>query len=81
MPLQVGVQPKNKGKDGKDAKNESSEKVNGDDRRKCYYCREAGHARSQSRTRLKDLTDAEEKQVTASSCPIRLAQQRLQRFS
>ena len=36
VPVQIGVQPKNKGngKDGKDARNESSEKVTDDDRRK-----------------------------------------------
>ena len=47
MPVQIGVQPKSKGKDkdGKDATKNSSEKVKDDDRRKCYYCREAGHAR------------------------------------
>ena len=44
-----------------------------DDRRKCYYCRETGHAKSQSRTRLKDLADAEEKSVTANSRPISTA--------
>ena len=44
-----------------------------DDRRKCYYCRETGHARSQSRTRLKDLADAEWKPVTANSRPSSLA--------
>ena len=71
LPVQIGVQPKSKckGKDGKDARIESSEKVKDDDRRKCYYCREAGHAKSQSRTRLKDLTDAEWKPVTANSRP------------
>ena len=39
VPMQIGVQPKSKGKgkDGKDARNESSEKVKDDDRRKCYY--------------------------------------------
>ena len=52
VPMQIGVQPKSKGKgkDGKDARNESSEKVKDDDRRKC---RETGHAKSQSRTRLR----------------------------
>ena len=62
VPVQIGVQPKSKGKDkdGKDARNESSEKVKDDHRRKCYYCREAGHTKSQSRTRLKNLADAEE---------------------
>ena len=71
VPVQVGVQPKSKGKgkDGKDARNVSSEKVKEDDRRKCYYCREAGHAKSQSRTRSKDLADAEWKPVTANSRP------------
>ena len=36
VPVQIGVQPKSKGngKDGKDARNESSEKVKDDDRRK-----------------------------------------------
>ena len=66
---QIGVQPQTKGKHGKDARNESSEKVQDDDLRKCYYCREAGHAKSQSRTRLKDVTDAEGKPVTANSRP------------
>ena len=71
MPVQIGVQPKckGKGKDGNDAKNESSEKVKDDDRRKCYCCREAGHAKSQSRTRLKNMAGAEEKPVTANSRP------------
>ena len=69
VPVQIGVQPKSKGngKDGKDARNESSEKVRDDDRRKCCYCREAGHAMSQSRRRLKDLAVAERKPVTANS--------------
>ena len=72
VPMQIGVQQKaqskGKGKDGKDARNESSEKVD-DDRRKWYYCRETGHERSQSRTRLKNLADAEGKPVTANSRP------------
>ena len=69
--MQIGVQPKSKGKDkdGNDARNESSEKVKDDDRRKCYCCTEAGHAKSQSRTRLKDLAEAEWKPVTANSRP------------
>ena len=68
VPVQIGVHPKSKGKSkhGKDARNESSEKVKDDDRRKCYHCREAGHTRSESRTRLKDLADAEWKTVTAN---------------
>ena len=63
------VQPKSKGKgkDGKDARNESSEKVKDDDQRKCFCCREAGHTESQSRTRLQDLANAEWKSVTANS--------------
>ena len=71
VPVQIGVQPKSKGKSkhGKDARIKSSEKVKDDDRRKCYYCREAGHTKSQSSTRLKDLADAEEKPVTANSRP------------
>ena len=69
QPVQIGVRPKGKGKSkhGKDARGGSSEKVKDDDRRKCYNCREAGHAKSQSRTRLKDLADAEWKPVTANS--------------
>ena len=75
VPVQIGVQPKSmdKSKHGKDARNKSSEKVKDDDQRKCYYCREAGHAKSQSRTRLKDLTDAEWKPVTANSRPSSIA--------
>ena len=71
VPVQIGVQPKSKGKSqhGINARFTSSEKVKDDDQRKCYYCREAGHAKSQSRTRLKDLTDAEWKPVTANSRP------------
>ena len=40
-----------------------------DDRRECCHCRETGHAKSQSRTRLKDLADAEWKPVTANTRP------------
>ena len=71
MPVQIGVQPKSKGKSkhGKDARKKSSEKVKDDDQRKCYHCREAGHAKSRSRTRLKDLADAEWKPVTANTRP------------
>ena len=41
VPVQIGVQPKSRGKSkhGKDARNESSEKVKDDDQRECYYCR------------------------------------------
>ena len=69
VPMQIGVQPKSKGrgKDGEDARKESSEKVKDDDRRKCYHCRETSHTGSQSRTRLKNLIDAEGKPVTAKS--------------
>ena len=75
VPVQIGVQPKSmdKSKHGKDARNESSKKVKDDDQRKCYCCREAGHAKSQSRTRLKDLADAEWKPVTANSRPSSIA--------
>ena len=69
VPVQIGVQPKSmdKSKHGKDARNESSEKVKDDDQRKCYHCR--GYAKSQSRTRLKDLIDAEWKPMTANIRP------------
>ena len=71
MPVQIGVQPKSKGKSkhDKDARKKSSEKVKDDDQRKCYHCREAGRAKSRSRTRLKDLADAEWKSVTANIRP------------
>ena len=71
MPVKIGVQPKSKGKSkhGKDARKKSSEKVKDDDQRKCYHCREAGRAKSRSRTRLKDLADAEWKPVTANTRP------------
>ena len=69
--VQIGVQPKSMDnrKHGKNARVESSQKVKDDDQRKCYHCRKAGHAKSQSRTRLKDLADAEEKPVTANTRP------------
>ena len=73
VPVQIGVQPKSKGRDGKDAKNESCEKVKDDARRKCFYCREASHAKSQCRTRLQDLADAERKPATANSRPSSIA--------
>ena len=75
VPVQIGVQPKSvdKSKHGKNARITSSEKEKDDDQRKCYYCREAGHAKSQSRTRLKDLTGAEWKPVTANSRPSSIA--------
>ena len=71
VPVQIGVQPKSmdKSKHGKDARIKSSEQVKDDDQRKCYYCREAGHAKSQGRTRMKDLADAEWKPVTANIRP------------
>ena len=71
VPVQIGVQLKSmdKCKHGKDARNKRSEKVKDDDQRKCYHCRKAGHAESQSRTRLKNLADAEWKPVTANTRP------------
>ena len=67
------MQPKSKGKSkhkhGRDARKKSSEKVKDDDQRKCYHCREAGHAKSRSRMRLKNLADAEWKPVTANTRP------------
>ena len=69
VPVQIGVQPKSmdKSKHGKDARNESSEKVKDDDQRWCYYCSETVLlAKSQSRTRLKDLADAKWKPVTVN---------------
>ena len=70
-PVQIGVRPKSMDKSihGKDARVDSSEKVKDDDQRKCYHCRKAGRAKSQSRTRLKDLADAEGKPVTANIRP------------
>ena len=75
MPVQIGVQPKSKGKSkhGQDARKKSSEKVKDDDQRKCYHCREAGRAKSRSRTRLKDLADAEWKPVTENTRPSNTA--------
>ena len=67
------VKSKGKSKHGKDARIKSSEKVKDDDQRKCYCCREAGHAKSQSRTKSKDLADAEWKPVTANSRPSSVA--------
>ena len=79
MLVQIGVQPKSKGKSkhGRDARKKSSEKVKDDDQRECYHCREAGRAKSRSRTRLKDLADAEWKPVTT---PDRVAEQRMRRW-
>ena len=69
VPVQICVQPKSKGKSkhGKDARKKSSEKVKDNCQRKCCHCREAGRAKS--RTRLKDLADAEWKSVTANTRP------------
>ena len=71
VPVQIGVQPKSKGKSkhGKDARIKLSENVKDDDQRKCHNCRKASHTKSQRRTRLKDLADAEGKPVTANSRP------------
>ena len=80
VPVQIGVQPKSmdKSKHGKDARINSLEKVKDDDQRKCYCCREAGHAKSQSRTRLKDPADAEGNQRLQT--PDRVAHQRMRRW-
>ena len=71
VPMQISMQPRAraKSKHGKDASIKSSEKVKDDDQRKCSCCRKAGHTKSQRRTRLKDLADAEGKPVTANSRP------------
>ena len=71
VPLQICVQPKSmdKSKHGKDARKKSFEKVKDEDRRKCYHCRESGRAKSRSKTRLKDLADADWKPVTANTRP------------
>ena len=63
VPVQIGVQPKSKGKSkhGKDARIKSSEKVKTTIRESVITA--AGHTKSQSSTRLKDLADAEEKPV------------------
>ena len=78
--MQIGVQPKSKGKGkdskdtkgrskGKDAKNETSKKVKVDDLRRCCYCHKTGHVKSGCKSRLKDFADAEGKPVTANSHP------------
>ena len=70
VPVQIGVQPKSKGKSkhGKDARIKSSEKVKDDDQRKCFYCRKAGHTKSQW-DENEGSADAEVKPVTAHSRP------------
>ena len=67
VPVQIGMQPKSmdKSKHGKHARKKSSEKVNDNDQRKCYHCREE----SWSRTRLKDLADAKCKPMIANTRP------------
>ena len=69
VPMQIGVQPKIKrqGQRRQGRKERIVRESARDDRRKCYCCRETGHARSQSGRRLKDLADAEGKPVTANS--------------
>ena len=79
-PMQIGVQPKSKGKGedskdakgrskGKDTKNESSKKMKADDLRRCCCCQKTGHVKSGCKSRLKDLADAEGKPVAADSHP------------
>ena len=53
----------------KDAKNELSKKLKGDDQRRCHNCQKTGHVKSQCKTRLKYLADAEGIPVTANSHP------------
>ena len=50
-------------------KNESSKKAKNDDQRKCFYCNESGHVKAECRKRLKDLAEAERKQVAATPHP------------
>ena len=84
MPMQLGANPKSKGKGkeskgkgkdikgkdkAKDVRNESSKKVKSDDRRKCFYCNKTGHVRAECRKRLKELAEAEGKPVAASPHP------------
>ena len=65
MPMQLGANPKSKGKGkegkgkgkdikgkdkAKDVRNESSKKVKSDDRRKCFYCNKTGHVKAKQAT-------------------------------
>ena len=66
MPMQLGANPKSKGKGNdvqgkdkaKDAKNESSKKAKSDDQRMCFYCQKTGHEKAECRKRLKHDTAA-----------------------
>ena len=75
MPMQLGANPKSKGKDikgkdnAKDAKNESSKKAKSDDQRKCFYCQKTGHVEAECRKRLQDLAEAEGKSMAATPHP------------
>ena len=84
VPMQLGVNPKSKGKGndgkgkgkgkdvkgkGKDGKIESSKKAKRDDQRRCFYCNKTGHVKAECRKRLKDLAEAEGKLVAATSHP------------
>ena len=53
----------------KDVRNESSKKVKSDDRKKCFYCNKTGHVKAECYKRLRDLAEAEKKQVAASPHP------------
>ena len=70
MPMQLGANPKSKGKGkdskGTDSKHESSKKAKSDDQRKCFYCNKSDPVKVECRKRLKDLAEAEGKPVAAS---------------
>ena len=66
VPMQIGAHPKSK---NKDARNESSKQVKGDDQRRWYHCQKTGHVVSMQNERLKDFADAEGNPVSANSHP------------
>ena len=84
MPMQLGANPKSKGKGkeskgkgkdvkgkdkAKDVRNESSKKVKSYDRRKCFHCNKTSHVRAECRQRLRDLAEAEGRPAAASPHP------------
>ena len=81
MPMQLGENPKSKGKDkeskgkgkskdikGKD-KAKEVKKAKSDDHRKCFYFNKTGHVRADCRKRLKNLAEEQGKPVAASPHP------------